>query len=281
MTSNTPIDLIVIDIDRTTLTDEYQLLPEVTAAVGRAQRAGIAVCAATARSPAALRPIASELGLTGQSVCLNGAWIGALDRQSDAVLTQSELDRSHIVRLIEKAEKEGLNPCWFTEDRWWALSDGPLVARESRATKSTPSCIGNLAAIQDPIFKLLILENPETGVFAQAVQHEFGSHFDFTRSDTYLIEITQAGVSKRSAVEKLAASIGYERHNIAAVGDSENDLELIKWSGFGVAMGNATAAVKGAADWVTKSNADAGVAHAIDKIMATNTAINDLGSELK
>ncbi|MBO6640391.1 MAG: HAD family hydrolase [Roseitalea sp.] len=278
--STTPIDLIVIDIDRTTLTDDYRLLPEVTAAVGRAQRAGITVCAATARSPGALRPIASELGLIGQCVCLNGAWIGVLGARSDTVLMQSELDLSHVVRLIKKAEEEGLNPCWFTEDMWWTLSEGPLVARESRATKSTPSYIGDLAEIRGPIFKLLILEDPQNGIFAEAVQHEFDCHFDFTRSDTFLIEITQAGVSKRSAVEKLAVSIGYERHRIAAVGDSENDLELIKWSGFGVAMGNATAAVKGAADWVTKSNADAGVAHAIDKIMAANTAINDLGSEL-
>lgn len=281
MMNNASIHLIVIDIDRTTLTDDYRLLPEVVDAVARAQLAGIDVCAATARSPAALRPIANDLRLNGQSVCLNGAWVGALGTCFGEALIQIEMERSQVIQLVEKADQQGLNPCWFTQDTWWAFSNGPLVARETRATKSTPRYVKALEEIEDPVFKLLVLEDPGAGISVQSVQDEFQSNFDFTRSDTYLIEITRAGVSKKSAVEQLAASIGYGRRDIAAIGDSENDLELIKWSGFGVAMGNAQAAVKSAADWVTKTNAEAGVAHAIDRIMATNTAINDLRGELQ
>ena len=55
---------------------------------------------------------------------------------------------------------------------------------------------------------------------------------------------------------------------VMAVGDSMNDIAMIREAGFGVAMGNAQEAVKEAADWVTGINTDHGVAQAIDRVLS-------------
>ncbi|WP_341236014.1 Cof-type HAD-IIB family hydrolase [uncultured Sulfitobacter sp.] len=267
---NFPIKLIVTDVDRTTLTDDYRLLPEVIDAVARANRAGIIVVAATARSPKALAPIVRKLGIDAPCVCLNGAWTGSIECADTSHVHQSEMDPAHVIKLIDDAEALGLNPCWFTATNWYALSDGALVKREIRATGGKPIIKPQISHLDEPVLKLLCLEDELNNIAINSIRDGFDEHFDFTRSDTFLFEITQKGVSKRTAVSRLAERLGVQRNNIAAIGDSENDLEMIKWSGLGIAVGNAQETVLQAADWTTKTNNDAGVAHAIDRIIASN-----------
>ena len=275
-----PIKLIVVDIDRTTLTDDYRLLPEVVEAVARARRAGITVAAATARSPEALHPIATELGIKGPCVCLNGAWTGSIQEPEKNCIHQGEMDQSNVVKLINDAERLGFNPCWFTVSHWYALSRGALVEREVRATGMQPNIISSIDQFAEPVLKLLCLEDEPKSVTIDAIREVHDEHFDFTRSDTYLIEVTQKGVSKKTAISRLADHLGVQKNNIAAIGDSENDLEMIKWAGLGIAVGNAQSIVLEAADWTTKTNANAGVAHAIDKIIASNIEAQNSGEAI-
>lgn len=267
-----PISLIALDVDRTTLTDDYRLLPAVVEAVGRAVEAGVEVVAATARAPKALRAIAADLGLHGPSVCLNGAWTGTI-LSDGAVMEQGmPMDLPRTRALVAEAEAAGFNPCWFTETEWHALSNGHLVEREARATQTEPVLASSLEAFGEPVFKVLCLETEASGDALDRLAGHFGGEFNFVRSDRHLVEITAIGVTKQGAVEALARRLGVDRRNVAAIGDSENDLDLIRWAGFGVAMGNGTDSVKRAADWVTWSNAHAGAAFAINTIVAANRA---------
>ncbi|MGV0819480.1 Cof-type HAD-IIB family hydrolase [Martelella sp. AMO21009] len=265
--------MIVIDIDRTTLTDGHRLLPEVIDAIGKARSAEIDVIPATARSPEALRPIMARLNLTTTAVCFNGAWIGSIGRNTSEVQRGFPLADDLVATLVTEADRAGLNPCWFTPEQWYAGADGPLVKREIHATGTSPVFRGGIAPDLGPIYKVLCLEDPETGSFIDGVRTSFVAQADFVRSDTHLVEVVSRGVSKRSAIACLAEERGISRACVAAIGDSENDLELIKWAGVGIAMGNATPAVKDAADWITQTNANAGVAIAIERLLTVAPAL--------
>ena len=80
------------------------------------------------------------------------------------------------------------------------------------------------------------------------------------------VEINNKGVSKGKAVKALADYYGFKREEIVCIGDNENDISMIEYAGFGVAMGNAIDSVKRLADYITDTNKEDGVAKAIKKI---------------
>lgn len=84
------------------------------------------------------------------------------------------------------------------------------------------------------------------------------------------MEIMPKGVSKASAIEKIAKKLGYSMENVMAFGDAENDIEMIKEAGIGVAMGNAMDSVKKVADVVTSSNDENGIGQVIDDLSEGN-----------
>jgi len=86
-------------------------------------------------------------------------------------------------------------------------------------------------------------------------------------ADIHLLEVFDARVSKWTAIEKLATDQGIPLERTAAMGDQINDLKMIEGAGLGVAMGNAIPEIKGVANRETESNADDGVARAIDRIL--------------
>ena len=76
-----------------------------------------------------------------------------------------------------------------------------------------------------------------------------------------------AGVTKAFALERLAQKLNIKVEEIMALGDANNDLEMLKFAGLGIAMGNASDYVKSLADNVTDSNDENGVAKAIEKYL--------------
>ena len=82
---------------------------------------------------------------------------------------------------------------------------------------------------------------------------------------SYNIEINAAGVNKGTALVALGKMLGIPRESIMACGDGDNDVHLLREVGFGVAMANAQPQVKEAADYITASNDEDGVACAIEK----------------
>lgn len=93
------------------------------------------------------------------------------------------------------------------------------------------------------------------------------SQFEVTSSAPNNLEISRKGVSKASALAEIVQNLGIHRSEVMAIGDSLNDLEMIKWAGLGIAMGNAEIAVKEAADEITLTNEEDGVATAIREFL--------------
>jgi Cof subfamily protein (haloacid dehalogenase superfamily) len=90
-----------------------------------------------------------------------------------------------------------------------------------------------------------------------------------TFSKPNYLEIVPIGVDKAKALVKLANSLGIELSQVAALGDGQNDIEMLREAGLGIAMGNASDAVKSAADWITGTNDEDGVAQAVRRLVSS------------
>jgi hydroxymethylpyrimidine pyrophosphatase-like HAD family hydrolase len=93
-----------------------------------------------------------------------------------------------------------------------------------------------------------------------------------TFSKSNYLEVLPIGVDKAKALMKLAKTLGLELSQVAAIGDGLNDVEMLREAGLGIAMGNASDAVKSEADWVTGTNDEEGVAQAVRRLVTEKSA---------
>ncbi|WP_373737107.1 HAD-IIB family hydrolase, partial [Jeotgalibaca porci] len=103
-----------------------------------------------------------------------------------------------------------------------------------------------------------------------ALPAEFYEAFSIARSQNYLLEIGAKNVNKGTALLKLAEDLGIARDEVMAIGDGNNDYDMIQAAGLGVVMENGTERLKGIAKEMTLSNENDGVAHALEKFVLKN-----------
>jgi Cof subfamily protein (haloacid dehalogenase superfamily) len=118
-----------------------------------------------------------------------------------------------------------------------------------------------------PAIKLLIRKSgaPSADMVAELAKY-VGSEGDLTYStNNGLVEIVPRGISKATGVAEVAGPLGIADADIVAFGDMPNDVPMLLWAGLGVAMGNAHPDAKAAADEVTVSNAEDGVARVLER----------------
>ena len=99
------------------------------------------------------------------------------------------------------------------------------------------------------------------------VKAAMGKNFSVYRSEPFFLEVLPRGIDKAQSLERLLSHIGLSREQMIACGDGYNDLTMIQYAGLGVAMENAVLPVRKAADFITYSNNDDGVAHVVEKFM--------------
>lgn len=97
------------------------------------------------------------------------------------------------------------------------------------------------------------------------LQTLFHDELSIYRSEPYYLEILPPGIDKKNGIKFIADSLSIQVENIIACGDGYNDISMIGYAGLGIAMANANTEVKAAADYITLSNDEDGVAHAVKK----------------
>ena len=108
---------------------------------------------------------------------------------------------------------------------------------------------------------LLYAEEPER---VESFRQEFARELDFIDREAGFWEVMPMGCSKGRAMERPADTLGIPMADTVAIGDSSNDLEMLRCAGTGIAMGNATAAVRAMADYVTTDVTEDGIRNALD-----------------
>ena len=119
-----------------------------------------------------------------------------------------------------------------------------------------------------PVVKFLLLDDGDyLALVEPKVKAALGRDYSVYRSEPYFLEVLPKGIDKAASLERLLTRLDMTKDEMIACGDGYNDLSMIQYAGLGVAMENAVLPVKNAADYVTLSNNDDGVAHVIEKFM--------------
>src|SRR2546423_14606107 len=129
--------------------------------------------------------------------------------------------------------------------------------------------VGNLPAWLDrPPTKLVVIDDPEV---LDALERRLKARFDgrlyISKSLPYFLELASPDVTKASGLDFLAPRLGFSAARTVAFGDGENDVELLQWAGYAVAVANAHDRVLAAADFVCPSVDEEGVAQVIEAFL--------------
>lgn len=275
------IRILALDLDGTLLTDHNHVSPACRDAVQRARAKGIQTVICTGRNAADSCMFGEQAGGMDWAVTVNGAEVRSLD-SGEAVFTQA-LGLQQCEALLELCEGFGTDPCFYTADavyygrefeRFIELCAGHglrLDFTERRNYHRVPD--GGWRAFvrerQAGILKAILHAADPALVGRIFAELSRDPRFEAAPSEMFggqlrNIEVNRRGVSKGRALEALAARLGCTMANVMAVGDSDNDLSMLRMAGLGVAMGNAPAHIRAAADAVTADNIEDGAARAIE-----------------
>jgi Cof subfamily protein (haloacid dehalogenase superfamily) len=260
------IRLIASDLDGTLLRPDETVSDRTRAALAAAKEAGITVVLVSGRPPRSLGPIAERIGVGGIAICANGAIVWDLD--AGTMLDSTPLAADLATRLVHDL-REAIPGALFAVEleggfgREAGWSDG-LVATPPDELEADA-----LELITGPVTKLLV-RHPSLpfAEVAERARRAIGDDAVVTWAGLRLVEISAAGVTKAFALERLCRRLGVAAEEVVAVGDMPNDLAMLDWAGRAVAVANAQQSVLEAADEVTASNVEDGVALLLERIIA-------------
>ena len=157
----------------------------------------------------------------------------------------------------------------FDLNRYIILNRDPseIAKMDASIVSSVPVSLGLREVLEaQPIFQGMFIDQKEQiDTFQETYEEALSQRFHTIRSQPILFEILPKGVNKATGLKALAEHLGISRQEVMAIGDENNDIEMIEYAGLGVAMGNAPDTIKALADVTTTSNEEDGVATAIKR----------------
>lgn len=253
--------LVLLDIDGTLLDSNHQVMPQTKQILNRLEKRGIPVILCSARSPSGVETVEKQAGLHGPIVCYGGSLIldGSRSILSDmGMKTETAVNFKRFVqeRFPDIAVSAYVYDVWLVDD-----PNHPSIRREAEISRCTPLA-GNLQAAAESIphvHKLLCIGAQQQITKLQNSAAKTFPELTLVRSAPTYLEVMPKEVSKQRAAEQLLEYFGVPREKMAAFGDNFVDLDMLRYAGLGVAMGNAPDDVKRAADRVTTSNDEEGI----------------------
>ena len=246
----------------------------VRAAVAAAQAQGVRVVLATGRSFGAAYRYAEALALRDPLIVSQGAIVREM-APPHATLLKETLPLAPLVEFLALAEARDLDLSLYGEEEYYVTAlrrsadfhrrwFGPpfhVVASYDEALR--------LLRVQgaEPIKGLMIVDPGMGAPLAAELHAIFDGRLTVLRSHELFTEVTSPRASKGNALAFLAARFGIPQADTMAVGDSDNDISMIRWAGLGVAMANAAPEVIAAADWVAPPVTEDGLATAIERFV--------------
>jgi hypothetical protein len=259
-----PIKLIAIDLDGTLLDSAKRVCPKAAESLIGVRRRGVKVVIASARPPRSVRPFYQCLELDTWQINYNGALIW--DEPGRRAVRHTPMQGARVLELALAARSrfpQVLITCEIL-DRWYTdREDQTYTTQTGRLFK--PDVIAPLEEFcNQPITKFMLLGSVEVMRALKPMVDADPAVAAF-HSDADLIEVVHCRVNKGVALAELSTHYGISMENVMAIGDAANDIPMLQAAGVGVAMDNARAEVKAAADWVAPSNEDHGVHAALER----------------
>lgn len=277
MRTKSEIKLLVLDIDGTIAGQSNTISKAVKQAIAAVQAQGIPVAIATGRMYCSALRFHEEIGSTLPLVAYQGAWIQdpATQKIHRHLVVPREIAHCLLDYLEQPQWRSLLSIHFYIDDQLYVRELTRQTQMYAERTSTEPIPVGDLRQLLTHQPTKVLALGDDTVLIEQLLV-DLRSQYPpnqlyLTKSVATFLEAANALVNKGSAVRYLAEDLlGLSRTNVMAIGDNFNDLEMLEYAGFSIAMADAPAAVKAVAQWVTPTVEADGVAIAIEKFLLSS-----------
>lgn len=266
------IQAVFLDLDGTLLRSNHEISPKNLSVIQHIQgHHDVAVFLATGRTPQDLKKYYDQLRLDTPAICMNGAYI--ININKNELIKEQTISIDLVKAFKKECRQHPVELAFYQNSRWMTTEFSPAVEKEASTLNNTV----NISSFEEIIsrwqnkneapHKMGILSNDEKTFLNtyKALKGKFQNVLNIQKSQSNFIEVTAPNVSKGKAIAFLLKNYRFQRENILAIGDSDNDISMLEWAGIGIAMGNAREHIKRLANDITLTNLEDGVAHALEK----------------
>lgn len=255
--------LLAADMDGTLLNDNYTLSQRTQEAIRSWIKAGLHFVPATGRPLCAMGNVSTLFDEEMPFITYNGA-IGIMHKSGE-VLFSITIPPHIVPEIYQLGNERNLPVAIWCQDRLYANKDCEPIRFYQEATNAPAKSIDNPGEIEglaaQGVTKILWMDYPDRVLVHQReMQAHFGDKINCHATRPELFEFVSPEATKANALEKIGNLLGVSREEMAAVGDGYNDLSMLKYAGFSIAMGNAPDDIKKGCDHVTLTNNEDGVA---------------------
>lgn len=264
------IKLVALDMDDTLLNGQQEISPRTADCIRRAVAQGVTVTIATGRMFSSARPFAQGLGLDVPLITYNGALIkGVL---SGETLLHRPIAADVARQVLALFREKDWYIQTYVDDQLYVAELNDKVRYYENLAKVTATVLGDefYTRPQSPSKMLAMADPDQIAMMKETLQALLIDRLYLAVSKPTYLEMVNPAVNKGTALAFLADRLGIKREQVMAVGDSFNDLDMIEYAGWGVAMGNAPDAVKQQAQAVVATNTNEGVAEAFESYVLIN-----------
>jgi len=264
--------LIALDLDGTLLGPNEDISPANRRAIRAALEAGVRVVLVTGRGADTPAEFARDLGLNLPVICCHGAL--TKDFVANKVLGHIPVPLQYAKPMLDHAEQNELHVAVYARERFYRLTGTHLYMDDMAGPSWTDVDSFTELEGEAPTFIRFLGKDA-----VRSVREVFDGHPVHFKYETWgefeECAITSIEATKKNALSRLCADLNIPAKSVLAVGDSRNDVPMLRWAGIGVAMGNALPEVKQAVHHVTAANDADGVALAIERYVLGTTSFDE------
>ena len=252
--------IVALDIDGTVLHEDGTLTDATVEAVRRVASLGHEVMLATGRSVSMTLPVLQRLGIVSQNViCANGAIVLGRDPDAPVGYSQVHVDTFNPAEVLTTIRGHLEGASYAVEDvdglfRYTGyFPDGALAASSEK--------VGFDELLQVPATRVVVISPDHQIDDFLSIVDRMGLHkVTYNVGWTAWLDIAPDGVNKATGLQVVSERTGIPRERVLAIGDGRNDIDMLRWAGVGVAMGQAPDEVVAVADETTGTDLEDGVA---------------------
>lgn len=268
----TKYKMIAIDLDGTLLKDDKTISLANMRALLDAMKAGVRICVSTGRAWPGAKAFVKQIDCNAPVITSNGAML--IDSATDEIIYECTLDKEIAKAVYDLGNEFDMSQIvWAKNILYGNKLNNRLYDYSNRFGKMPPLKVTDFGELNDGgILKLLWYDEPEriSKVLSELRSGKYPAlagtdKVTVCTSNDNFLEFFSPLVSKAEGLNRIVNKYGIDSGEVIAIGDGGNDIEMLHWAGLGVAMGNASDAVKAEADTVTDTNEQDGVAKVIKK----------------
>ncbi len=260
------IKMVVADIDGTVYTPQKGITPEVKECILNLEKQGIHFIIATGRTYASAKYIADIIGVRCPLICYQGGLINSYEGE---ILDVKYLDEQIARKIISDFRKRHIHLNVYIEDKLYVENDDEYIKDYIGDKGIDYFKVNSFDELNfKKLNKLLAIKYDEN--FIDDLILELGQKYPqiyVVKSNIYFCEIANKHATKGNAIKFMANKYGFSTKEVMAIGDQNNDIEMIETAGVGVAMGNGTEQIKAKADYITEDVSNNGFVKAVNKFV--------------